>query len=126
MCFLGIPRLPQTGPVAHVFAFWWIYCLMVVAIYTGNIISFLTVIKTHPPFDSLRGLLDNTEYKFGILGGSGWEDDFKVSPIIIHVKSHFKWIHMGEIIFNIWDCQIHRIKVVPLYFSSLLHIYIGR
>ena len=52
---------------------------MLVAIYTGNIISFLTVIKTHPPFNSLRGLLDNTEYKFGILGGSGWEDDFKVS-----------------------------------------------
>ncbi len=78
VCVPGIPRVPQTGPVAQIFAFWWIYCVMLVAIYTGNIISFLSVVKINPPFDSLRGLLDNTDYKFGILGGSGWENDFKV------------------------------------------------
>ena len=54
---------------------WWLFCIIVVAIYCGNLIAFLTVSKDKPPFNSLEELLiQKGEFRWGTLGGSAWED----------------------------------------------------
>ena len=54
---------------------WWLFCIIVVAIYCGNLIAFLTVTKDKPPFNSLDELMKQKgEFSWGTLGGSAWED----------------------------------------------------
>ena len=56
---------------------WWLFCIVVVATYCGNLIAFLTVSKGKPPFASLEGLLlVKDEFRWGTLGGTNWEDAF--------------------------------------------------
>ena len=56
-------------------SFWWLFCIIVVAIYCGNLIAFLTVTKDKPPFNSLEELIKKKgEFKWGTLAGTLWED----------------------------------------------------
>ncbi len=48
------------------------------ATYKGNIIAMLAVDDTSPPFNSLEELLEMPEYDIGILGGTAWDNLFKV------------------------------------------------
>ena len=66
---------------------WWLFCIVVVAIYCGNLIAFLTVTKDKPPFNSLEELLMlKGEFRWGTLGGTAWED------ILIRVCMSGSWI----------------------------------
>jgi len=67
---------------------WWLFCLVVVGTYSGNLIAVLTVTKDKPPFDTLEEMAAQDEYKFGTLGNSMWTTLFETSS-----QPEFKAIH---------------------------------
>ena len=58
--------------------FWWMYSIVVMATYSGNLIAYLTVTKTELPFYTLEEMVDANGYKFGIMGGTVTESLLKV------------------------------------------------
>ncbi len=80
---------PASKPNRLVTGSWWLFCTIVMATYTGSLVAFLTVENYNIPFNNLVELLNQTEYKFGTLGGTSFELDFKVS---IPLVSLLLWI----------------------------------
>ena len=58
--------------------FWWLFCIVIVATYSGNLIAFLTVDKYIVPFETLKEMALEGEYKFGTIGDSAIETAIKV------------------------------------------------
>ena len=58
--------------------FWWLFCIVIVATYSGNLIAFLTVDKDKVPFETLKEMAEKGEYKFGIIGESSMETVIQV------------------------------------------------
>ena len=59
------------------------YCIIMMATFTANLIAFLAVDKYKPPFEDLEGLVSQNQYTFGILGGSTWNDLFQVGCFVL-------------------------------------------
>ena len=64
-------------------SFWWIFCIIITATYSGNLIAFLTVIKEHLPFDTVTGMINQKTYRWGTVGGTVWVLNLKVFPFFI-------------------------------------------
>ncbi|CAC5375407.1 GRIK2 [Mytilus coruscus] len=62
-------------------SFWWIFCIIMMATYSGNLIAFLTVTKDKLPFTDLSGLIAQDKYEWGTQGGSVFEQIFKTSEL---------------------------------------------
>ncbi|XP_069103796.1 glutamate receptor ionotropic, kainate 4-like [Argopecten irradians] len=60
-------------------SFWWLFCIVMMATYSGNLIAFLTVTKEKLPFDTLSGMVNQDVYKWGTIGGTAFIDIFKTS-----------------------------------------------
>ncbi|CAD5113718.1 DgyrCDS2882 [Dimorphilus gyrociliatus] len=75
---------PRTMPGRTVIAFWWCFSIVMVATYSGNLIAFLTVSKQEIPFNSLSTLVETSNYKWGLMGGTFYEDHLKnvTDPIL--------------------------------------------
>ena len=58
---------------------WWFMVIVIYAIYTGNLIAFLTVSKTTMPFNSLEAMAAQTDYYYGLEDGIIHMQLFKVS-----------------------------------------------
>ena len=58
--------------------FWRLFCIVIVATYSGNLIEFLTVHKYKAPFETLQEMAQEGEYKFGTIGDSALETIMKV------------------------------------------------
>ena len=69
VCILGSPVHPVSGSVRFVLAFYWLFCIVLVATYSGNIISFLAVAKPVTPFNNLVELVALEDYIISIYGG---------------------------------------------------------
>ena len=69
---------PVASSVRIIVSFWWLFCIVIMATYSGNLIAFLAIDKRTPPFETLHHLADQEEFTFGTLGGSGWLDIFQV------------------------------------------------
>ena len=69
ICILGSPAHPASGSVRFVLAFYWLFCIVLVATYSGNIISFLAVDKQAIPFSNLVELVALEDYIISIHGG---------------------------------------------------------
>ena len=48
---------------------WWIVVIVLYAVYTGNLIAFLTVSIPYMPFNTLEGMVGQTEYVYGLEDG---------------------------------------------------------
>ncbi|XP_046548100.1 probable glutamate receptor [Haliotis rubra] len=66
----GASSLPQSISGRILTSSWWMFSIVIMAVYCGNIVSMLTSSKATRPFSTLAELLQNTEYTFGVLGGS--------------------------------------------------------
>ena len=53
-------------------------CLIFFGAFTAGLTSSLAVVKTQPPFQNLKDLYENTNYKVGTIKGSIYEYNFKV------------------------------------------------
>ena len=67
-----------TASARFVVGFWWLFCIAIVATYSGNLIAFLTVDKYIAPFETLKEMVQEGEYKFGIIGGTQFETILQV------------------------------------------------
>ncbi|XP_052103578.1 glutamate receptor ionotropic, kainate glr-3-like [Mytilus californianus] len=56
---------------------WWIFCIIMMATYTGNLVAFLTVTKEKLPFSDIAGLVEQGSYKWGTHEGTIFETIFK-------------------------------------------------
>ena len=75
----GNPTLPSCTSGRIIMSSWLLCLLVITATYTGNLVAFLTVTKVPVPFDSLKELVEQKQYKYGILGGTNWVTQFRVS-----------------------------------------------
>lgn len=78
-------HLPRSFAGRTLMASWSLMTIITVAAYCGNLIAFLTVTKVEKPFESLKGLVQNGQFKWGTIGGTLWEQNFLVSNIFLYV-----------------------------------------
>ena len=65
---------------------WWLFCIIIVGTYCGNLIAFLTVTKDKAPFDTLEQMVGmQSEYKWGLQAGTNWEVVFTVIVLLVIV-----------------------------------------
>jgi hypothetical protein len=69
---------PKAPAARIMFACWWIYCITLGAVYSGNLIAFTAVTIERLPFDGIDDVAYQDEYKIGTLGGAIYETWFKV------------------------------------------------
>ncbi|XP_046351217.1 glutamate receptor ionotropic, kainate 2-like isoform X1 [Haliotis rufescens] len=86
----GSHSLPKSQPGRILISFVWLFCIIVVAAYSGNLIAFLTVSKNYPPFKTLAEVTEQTDYTWGTDGGSMWTTLFQTSN-----RSDYKKIWKG-------------------------------
>ncbi|XP_076095691.1 glutamate receptor ionotropic, kainate glr-3-like [Mytilus galloprovincialis] len=65
---------------------WWIFCIIMMATYSGNLVAFLTVTKEKLPFSNIAGLVEQSSYKWGTHEGTVFETIFKTSTQPDNVK----------------------------------------
>ena len=61
------------GTTRSIIGAWWLFVLVMSAIYAGNLVAFLAVEKHDVPFRTLEELGTQSAYYFGTLGGTLWE-----------------------------------------------------
>ncbi|XP_041354578.1 glutamate receptor ionotropic, delta-1-like [Gigantopelta aegis] len=59
--------------------FWWLFCLVISASYSGILIAFLTVERQTPPLHTLADLVAQEDYSWGTLGGTAMLDEYHKS-----------------------------------------------
>ncbi|KAJ8309745.1 hypothetical protein KUTeg_011610, partial [Tegillarca granosa] len=116
----------ENPPVAQssraLISFWWIFSLVIVATYSGNLIAFLTVSKEKLPLSSLEEVGSQSEYKWGTLGGSYFITLFEHSTLPSFKKIWAGLQHMNQTDTAVLDPEpdVHIAKV-----RSEKYIYIG-
>ncbi|XP_050405578.2 glutamate receptor ionotropic, kainate 1 [Patella vulgata] len=101
----GGEKLPGSLAGRKFISFWWLFCIMLVAIYSGNLMAFLTINRVNVPFDTLAGMVNQDEYKWGTLGGTVWSTLFRSADSGI-----YKAIGEGLTRFNATDIGVLSIK----------------
>lgn len=77
-------KLPASQTGRTVVCCWWLFCIILSATYSGNLIAFLTVTKEKTPFDSLTEMVAQSDYEWGTLGGTFWVTFFERSSVPTH------------------------------------------
>ena len=75
------PGKLSTQSQRMVVAFWSMFCLILTAIYTGNLVAFLSVEKLVLPFNTFRQMSLDPSYKIGTLGGAALVSAIEVSVL---------------------------------------------
>ena len=88
---LGGNFLPTAPSVRFIASFFWLFCIVILATYRGNLIAFLAIDKYSSPFESLLELSQQEKYKFGTLGGSAWEVIFQVIQLKKIITAPKRW-----------------------------------
>ena len=69
---------------------WLMFCLLIIATFSANLIAFLTVELYKVPFRTLLDVSHQQEYAFGTLYGTLWIDLFKVKLIRVTMTEIIK------------------------------------
>ena len=78
-CFsVGMVWKAKSGPTRVIVGFLWLFCIIIAAVYTGNLVAFLTVPSIPKPVDTLTQLTSQTTYRIGVVGGQALEQILKV------------------------------------------------
>ncbi|CAC5406414.1 unnamed protein product [Mytilus coruscus] len=97
----GGEHIARSSAGRTLLSFWWIFCIIMVATYSGNFVAFLTVSKTKLPFTNLEGLVAQSSYKWGTAGATIYETIFKNSEL-----EERKELWRGIITFNATDPSV--------------------
>ena len=79
--YLGGVHIPDAQSGRFFVGFWWMYSMVVVATYSGNLIAFLTVTRIYLPFSSLDEMVRDGNFKYGLISGTSTESFFNVRYI---------------------------------------------
>ncbi|XP_021356287.1 glutamate receptor ionotropic, kainate 3-like [Mizuhopecten yessoensis] len=118
----GGEYLPQSQTGRTLLSSWWLFCIIMMATYSGNLIAFLTVTKDKPPFTTVAGMIQMDNYRWGTIGGSSWIDAFNETKV-----SDFKKVWAGMLRFNASDPSVLSPKS-SVHFDKVLagdYAYIG-
>ncbi len=74
----GYPWLPRTQSGRILVGFFWVFCIVIVATYTENLIAFLVVDSVVLPFTNLAELAAQSEYQWGVVKSYACEQIFRV------------------------------------------------
>ena len=80
---LGGAYEPATTSGRAFIGCWWAFCIVIVASYGGSLIAYLTVAKGEAPFDSLEDMIAQSQYTWGVTGGSVYDAAFSVSQKLL-------------------------------------------
>ena len=69
MHVLGDLDDPKSRAGRVLFISWRFFCIIIIAIYTGNLIAFIAVIRIKYPFQSLEEMVDG-DHLYGVLGST--------------------------------------------------------
>ncbi|GAB1608273.1 glutamate receptor ionotropic, kainate 2-like [Argonauta hians] len=75
----GTEYSPQTTSTRTIIAFYWFCILIINAAYTANLTAFLTKQRSDQSIKSIRQLVDQSEYKYGVLKYSDLKGFFESS-----------------------------------------------
>ncbi|XP_046573976.1 glutamate receptor ionotropic, kainate glr-3-like [Haliotis rubra] len=81
----GSPVLPPADSHRVLFSFWWIFCILVTSVYSGNLIAYLAVAKDSVPFTGMGDVLESG-YNLGVDTGSFQESMIKNSSISLYKR----------------------------------------
>lgn len=70
--------MPESMSGRTLLCFCWIFFIVMMATYSGNLIAFLTIEKHRLPINNFADLITQDKYKWGITGGTAHETVFKV------------------------------------------------
>lgn len=60
---------PKSVSGRTLIGFWWLYCIVVTATFTGQLMATLTVTSVKPPFNSIAEMVAQDGYKWGTASG---------------------------------------------------------
>ena len=83
MVYSGVPDRVQSASSRLVFGSWLITCLVMNALYTANLVASLTFTPVNIPFDTLREMVQQTEYEYDVATGEVLEVLFQVSLLVL-------------------------------------------
>ncbi|XP_078311780.1 uncharacterized protein LOC111133837 isoform X2 [Crassostrea virginica] len=118
----GGESLPNSQSGRTMITFFWLFSLIMVATYSGNLIAFLTVSIEKAPFNSLEELVDQEDYRWGILSGTYFVTWFQESPFEVLQK-----VWKGIKTFNKTDSDVlhpdPNVHIEKMYKEK--YVYIG-
>ncbi|XP_067669738.1 glutamate receptor ionotropic, kainate glr-3-like [Haliotis asinina] len=82
----GSQHLPQNTSGRIFYESWWLFCIIIVAVYTGNLVAIMSVVKEKIPFNTIEELAENDDFKIIINKGSSHEDIYKYSNDSVRKK----------------------------------------
>ncbi|XP_067682645.1 probable glutamate receptor [Haliotis asinina] len=68
----GGSQQPRSESGRILVGFWWLFCIVIAASYSGTLIAFLTVNRDILPFSSIADIASQNEYRWGVVGGSSY------------------------------------------------------
>ncbi|XP_046572348.1 ionotropic receptor 25a-like [Haliotis rubra] len=75
----GGSQQPRSESGRILVGFWWLFCIVIAASYSGTLIAFLTVNRDILPFSTIADIASQNEYRWGIVGGSSYVTYLEVS-----------------------------------------------
>ncbi|XP_048244531.1 glutamate receptor ionotropic, kainate 2-like [Haliotis rufescens] len=97
----GGKHLPFSASGRFLVASWWIFSIVMSATYSAKLIANLAVPRVDKPFSSTRELLENTDYKWGVVGKSS-----TYSLLSISKDSDIQELWKKMVIFNKTDPSV--------------------
>ena len=88
--FSGGENLPTSTAGRTIISSWWIFCIISIAVYSGNLTATLAVNKQKLPFTTVDEMIKQKVYKWGTLGNSAYPSIFKVCTYYEQCACHFK------------------------------------
>nr|CAD7463067.1 unnamed protein product [Timema tahoe] len=85
-CYQGMDRPPKSAPCRIVCVLTYLTAVVLLAAYSGSLISFITVKKTNLPFTNLEELYKDGSYQFGVVQSTSEDALFKEAKDPIHKK----------------------------------------
>ncbi|XP_071093135.1 glutamate receptor-like [Haliotis cracherodii] len=73
----GSLHLPRTIKGRIFYATWWLFCIIIVAVYTGNLVAIISVGKENIPFSTMEELAENDGFKIIVSKWSYYDDIYR-------------------------------------------------